>query len=161
MYSTTHPDKGLIEYRDKKRYLWIASILVPLSPIFVIWGYYAFETAWVLVLPFVVSYGVVPVLDHLFGEDTSNPPEEIVPQLDADPYYKTLLKITIPLHFIVLAVSAWFVSAESFPLWIYLGFAMIVGMYSGFSINTAHEIGHKNSKADRLWEIITVIVSLS
>ncbi|MBE9538705.1 MAG: hypothetical protein IMF06_06455 [Proteobacteria bacterium] len=27
-----HPEKGYIEYRDKKRYLWILSILLPLFP---------------------------------------------------------------------------------------------------------------------------------
>ena len=158
MYSIVDPVKGLIEYTDKKRYLWIASILVPITPLFVIWAYYAFSTPWVLLAPFVISYGFVPLLDHLLGEDTTNPPEEIVPLLDADEYYKNLLKITIPLHFVVLAASAWFASAESLSWPWFLLFAMVVGMYSGFSINSAHEIGHKNSKADRLWARVSLAV---
>ena len=36
-YSTYHPEKGLISYIDTKRYLWLSSMLFPLSPLFFIY----------------------------------------------------------------------------------------------------------------------------
>ncbi|MEO0369050.1 MAG: alkane 1-monooxygenase, partial [Pseudomonadota bacterium] len=159
MYSLQHPEKGLIEFSDKKRYLWIASILIPLTPLFVIWGYFETNSYWVLLSPLPIAYVLIPFLDFAVGADTTNPPEEIVPQLDDDPYYKNLLKVVIPLHFVVLIGSVWFIAQASLPWWVYGAFAFIVGNYSGFSINTAHEIGHKNSKSDRLWARISLAVS--
>ena len=32
-YTLEHPDKGLISYTDKKRYLWLISMLMPAFPL--------------------------------------------------------------------------------------------------------------------------------
>lgn len=158
MYTVIDPVKGRIEFADRKRYLWIASVLLPLIPVVVIWAYYQVNSPWMLLAPLLITFVLIPILDHFMGTDKTNPPEEIVPQLDADPYYKNLLKASIPLHFIVLIISAWFVGVEPLPVWAIVSFAIVAGMYSGSCINTAHEIGHKNSKADRLWARISLAV---
>ena len=31
-YTLDHPDKGLISYTDKKRYLWLGSVFMPIFP---------------------------------------------------------------------------------------------------------------------------------
>ena len=41
-YVLDHPEKGRIEYRDKKRYLWMSSLFMPLFPMLGIIGYFAF-----------------------------------------------------------------------------------------------------------------------
>ena len=39
--------------------------------------------------------------------DTNNPPEEVVIQLDRDPFYRVLTYIVVPLHFVSLIGAAW------------------------------------------------------
>ena len=43
-----------------------------------------------LALPLVTGYVLMPLLDALIGEDLNNPPEAVVPQLEADRYYRWL-----------------------------------------------------------------------
>lgn len=148
-YSIEHPQKGLIEFTDKKRWLWIGAVLFPLLPLVMFAVYWQVPSVWVIILPLVISFGLVPLIDYLMGSDTTNPPEEIVPQLDADPYYHRLLVISTALHFVVLIASAWFVASAGMPMITVLLTALVVGMYSGSSINTAHELGHKNTKLNR------------
>lgn len=158
MYTLNHPDKGLIQYRDKKRYWWLLSLLIPMIPTLTIAAYFQVGSPWVLIVPLVFSYVFVPFFDVVFGRDTENPPEEIVPLLDADHYYKYLTYALIPLHFISLFVAVWFIGTEPLSLGFYLCLALITGMNSGFAINTAHEIGHKNTKLDRLLSRIALAV---
>jgi alkane 1-monooxygenase len=105
---------------------------------------------WMLWVPLVSLYLLIPVLDYLFPNDSSNPPEQIVPQLEADTYYRVLNHLTIPLHFLILIAGAWFVSTYQ-PGWSgFIAISLTVGVIGGFGINTGHELGHKNNRADRL-----------
>ena len=56
--------------------------------------------------PLVFLYVMIPLLDYLFPNDRSNPPEQIVPQLEADAYYRGLNHLTVPLHFVTLNITA-------------------------------------------------------
>jgi alkane 1-monooxygenase len=158
-YSITHPEKGLIQYKDKKRWLWVSAILWSLVPLAVMAAYLVSGNPWMLVMPLGFGFILVPLLDYAFGIDTSNPPEEIVPQLDADPYYRWLIIAAIPLHFIVLTAGAWLAVTQNLPLGFFIIFALILGLYSGSSINTAHEIGHKNTKLERLLSRVVLAVT--
>jgi alkane 1-monooxygenase len=158
-YKLQHPEKGLIQFTDKKRYWWLLSLFWPSIPIITVLCYFQFPNPWVLMTPLVLGYLVVPLLDYAFGTDRTNPPEEIVPQLDQDNYYQNLTYLIIPLHYIALAVSIWFVGTQPLELGFYLGFAVVVGTFSGLSINTAHEMGHKNTKMARLLSRLTLSVT--
>ena len=157
-YTLEHSTKGLIQFKDKKRHLWWGAVLFAAIPLLVIPIYLYFRNPWILLAPFLVSYVFVPILDYVIGTDRTNPPEELVPELNADNYYRYLLYAAIPIHFAVVIASAYIVGVESLPLGFVIGFAIIVGMYSGSSINTAHEIGHKNSKRERLISRIVLSV---
>ncbi len=75
---------GPISYVDHKRYLWLLSVLFPLIPL-VGMGLMAWSgREWTLWIPLVFLYLVIPLLDYLFPNDRSNPPEQVVPQLEAD-----------------------------------------------------------------------------
>ena len=148
-YSTHHPEKGLISYIDKKRYLWLSSILFPLSPLCFIYLFLQTGNEVILALPLMINYTVVPVLDWLVGADTNNPPEELVPQLEDDWYYRILTFITVPMHFAVLIVFTWLIGTQSLSVWSTIVVAIIAGAYSGLGINTAHELGHKNTKIEQ------------
>jgi len=149
-YTLDHPSKGQLSFKDKKRIWWWCAILFPALPILAIWAYLQFDNPWLLLLPSFIAYTGVPIIDHIVGTDRTNPPEELVPQLDADNYYLRLLYLVIPIHFIVVIVSAWLVASQSLPIGFFIAFSVMIGAYSGFSINTAHEIGHKNTKRERL-----------
>jgi alkane 1-monooxygenase len=142
-YTLEHPEKGLIEYRDAKRYLWILSVFLPLMPLLGIFLYFRGGHEWVLAVPLCINYFVIPLLDWAFGSDTNNPPEEIVPQLEEDRYYRYLTWATVPLHFVTLIVAAWFVGTHDLSAGAVLVVAVTAGAYSGLCINTAHELGHK------------------
>jgi alkane 1-monooxygenase len=157
-YTINDPEKGLISYRDKKRYLWLASVFMPIFPLLGIVVYLQTSMEWTLLLPLIFTYFVIPIIDWLFGSDENNPPEEIVPQLEEDKYYRLLTYFTVPMHFIVLIAMAWFVGTHSLSAWAVVGLALIAGSYSGLGINTAHEMGHKKPKFEKLLAKIVLAV---
>lgn len=148
-YTVNHPQQGLISYTDRKRYLWLCSVILPISPFMGIALYYATGSQWALGLPLLFTYGLIPFIDWALGSDTNNPPEEIVPQLEQDRYYRILTYITVPLHFIVLIGIAWFVGTHELTIGSVITLAFTAGAYSGLGINTAHEMGHKNTPLER------------
>jgi len=149
-YTFDDPELGHISYVDGKRYLWLIAVLFPLFPLIAMGLMNWSGQEWMLWIPLIFLYVVIPVLDYLFPNDRSNPPEQIVPQLEADVYYRVLNHLTVPLHFLILIAGAWFV-ANNDPGWNgYLGLSLTVGVISAFGINTGHELGHKKAPMDRL-----------
>jgi alkane 1-monooxygenase len=157
-YTLDHPEKGLISYTDKKRYLWLTSVLMPIFPMMGIFVYFQTGSEWALGIPLAFTYLVIPFLDWALGSDENNPPEEIVPQLEEDKYYRVLTYITIPMHFIVLIAIAWFVGTHELTMWSVLALALTAGSYSGLGINTAHEMGHKKPALERTLAKIVLAV---
>ena len=115
------------------------------------------EQAWLL-LPLLLAYVVNPIVDQLIGEDTNNPPEAVVLQLDQDRYYRLLTYIVVPLHFAALIGSAWWAGTRDLAWWAFLGLAVVAGITSGLGINTGHELGHKRSKLERTLAKIVLAV---
>jgi len=149
-YTLEHSEKGLITYTDKKRYLWLISMLMPALPLVSVAIFYQTGMQWTLALPLAVSYLIFPLVDHLVGSDTNNPPEELVPQLEADGYYRALTMLTVPLHFVVLGVMAYVVGNNDLHPLSVMVMAIVAGGYSGLGINTAHELGHKHTALEQL-----------
>ena len=152
------PDGSMATYTDRKRYLWLLSVFFPLTPIISIMQFQSSGSSWVLWLPLIFLYLVLPVLDFLLGQDKQNPPEEVVPQLERDLYYRVLTYATVPLHFLTLAVGAWFVSTQDLGLVDYLAVSLTVGVISGLGINTGHEIGHKQTRLEQVLARIVLAV---
>jgi len=148
-FTIDDPGLGPISYVDKKRYLWLLSVLFPLIPLVAI-GLMGWTGAeWTLWIPLVSLYALIPLLDYLFPNDRSNPPEQVVPLLEADPYYRFLNHLTVPLHFFILVTGAWFVANTDLSLSGLFAISLTVGVISGFGINTGHELGHKKNTADQ------------
>ena len=148
-YTAASADGRAIHYVDRKRWFWLLSVLYPLQPILSI-GLHAAtgEQGWLL-FPLFLNYVIAPIIDALLGEDTNNPPEEVVLQLDRDPYYRILTYLVVPLHFASLIAAAWWVGTQDLSWWAFIGFAVIAGNTSGLGINTGHELGHKKSRLER------------
>jgi len=148
-YTGVSADGQAIHYVDKKRWFWMLSVLYPLQP-FVAIGLHANTgvESWFL-LPFVFNYVLAPLLDWVLGEDSNNPPEEVVMQLDQDRYYRRLTYAVVPLHFIALIGSIAYAATAALSWWAFLLLAAFTGLVAGLAINTAHELGHKNSKIEK------------
>ena len=157
-FTATLQNGEAIHYVDRKRWLWLMSVVYPLQPFLGIWLHA--ETgneAWLL-LPLLISYGLAPLLDWLLGEDRNNPPEEVVPLLDQDPYYRLLTYLVVPLHFGSLIGAAWWAGTQDLSWWALVALAAIAGMASGLGINTGHELGHKKSGFERTLAKIVLAV---
>ena len=152
------PTLGTISYSDKKRNLWLMSLVWPLIPAFGVAAHYATGNELGLILPILISYILIPLLDFALGEDTDNPPEEVVDQLEQDPYYSRLLYNTAPLHFVTLFILLYWVGTQNLTWWGFLILAFAAGTGSGLAINTAHELGHKANKMDRFWAKVALAV---
>jgi len=138
-----------LRYVDKKRFLWLASLAMPALPLGSLAAYFATGSELVLLFPLVFFYGIVPLLDVLVGEDTSNPPEELVLELSADRYYRRLTYAAVPLYFITFGAAAWFVGTQPLSVFGILAVALAVGSYSGSAITLGHDLGHKKGKLER------------
>ncbi len=138
-----------VAYRDRKRGWWLLSVVYPLMPFAGIAAHAASGWPVALTLPLIVSYGLLPLLDAWIGEDTNNPPEEVVPQLEADRYYRWLTWATVPLHFVALVGCAWWAGTQALPWWAIGVLAYVAGAGSGLGINTGHELGHKATRLEQ------------
>ncbi|MGB5257305.1 MAG: alkane 1-monooxygenase [Woeseiaceae bacterium] len=139
-----------VYYMDRKRWMWLLSVAYPLQPFIAIWLHHRTGSElWFLVM-LLSNYVVLPLLDWVIGQDTNNPPEEIVIQLDRDPYYRRLTYLVVPLHFVTLFGSAGYALTQPLSWWAFALLAILAGLTAGLAINTAHELGHKNSKFEKL-----------
>ena len=148
-YTAVLPTGEAIQYVDRKRYLWILSVLYPLQPFLGIWLHAETGNQLWLLLPLLLAYVVNPALDAIIGEDTNNPPAAVLLQLDRDRYYRVLTYLVVPLHFVSLIGAAWWAGTQALTWWGFIGLAVVAGMTSGLGINTGHELGHKKSKLER------------
>ena len=158
-YAATAANGEAITYVDRKRWLWLLSVLYPLQPFLGIYLHWRTGHELWLLLPFALNYGLGPLLDWLFGEDRNNPPEEVVMQLSQDRYYRRLTYATVPLHFVTLIGTAWYAASQQLSSGGVLALAVVAGLTAGLAINTGHELGHKNSKIEKLLARIVLAVS--
>ncbi|MGA8987550.1 alkane 1-monooxygenase [Aeromicrobium sp.] len=149
-------DGEIIQWRDRKRHLWIIGALVPLIPVGM-WGLFALtgsSLAWYFG-PFFV-FVIVPIADLLAGLDPDNPPDEVLEALEEDRYYRWVTYAFIPLQIAGLVWGAFLLGGGTVPgiedpLTIVqkIGLALGLGMVAGIGINTAHELGHKKEEYER------------
>lgn len=149
-YASPAANGQAVTWRDRKRWAWSLSVVWPLIPLVGLWAHAATGHEALLALPLLISYGLMPLLDALIGEDRNNPPEAVVPQLDADRYYRWLTWATVPLHFVALVACAWWAGTQNLSWWALLLLAYVAGTDAGLGLNTAHELGHKHNRLEQL-----------
>jgi len=136
-------------WRDRKRYYWLLGLIVPLQAL-IAWGlvratgsglFWWWGPFFVLVL--------MPLLDQRVGLDRSNPPEELVAQLEADRYYRWATYLFLPLQYAAVAWACWELAYGGLHVVDKVGLAATLGCLNGIAINTAHELGHKKDAVER------------
>ncbi|HST81134.1 MAG TPA: alkane 1-monooxygenase [Kineosporiaceae bacterium] len=136
-------------WRDSKRFLWPAALVVPLLP-FIGYGL-ASHTGrdwWWFLTPAVV-FGLIPIIDGFVGDDGGNPPEELVSQLQQDRYYRWMTFLYLPLQYGGLVLGAWAWTRQGASVLALIGIVLSIGTVNGIAINTAHELGHKREDLER------------
>lgn len=148
------------DWRDGKRYLWLLGTVVPLL-LFTGWGLVSLTGLglfWWIGPMFV--YVVIPILDRFFGDDPSNPPEEIVAWLERDRYYRFVTYAFLPLQYLAFFAGFWLMTRHGgLPVIDKLGIVVTLGSVNGIAINTAHEMGHKKEHLERWFARIALAPS--
>ena len=148
-----------IHYVDRKRWFWLLSVLYPLQALIPVALHASSGNELWFFLPFLTSYLLTPALDWVIGEDTNNPPDEVIMQLEQDVFYRRLTYIVVPLHFITLFGCAAYALTQPLSWWAFVLLAAVAGLTAGLAINTGHELGHKNSKIERTLSKIVLAVA--
>lgn len=140
---------GAVEWVDPRRRAWMLGLIVPFMPfaaagLVALTGLGAFwwtgpMLVWVL----------MPALDTLLGRDDANPPEEVVPALEADHYYRWATYLYVPLQYAALVFACTIWATGDLSTLDALGLAITVGTVGGVAINTGHELGHKRPAVER------------
>jgi alkane 1-monooxygenase len=138
-----------IEYRDRKRWLWILSVLSPSLPGLAATAMLVTGNAWWAAIPIFFYYGVYIIGDHLVGVDPNNPPEEVVEAMASDPYYRVLLFLSLPVFWFSFLASAIAAGQPGTPVWAWIGLVAAAGVSSGTAITVGHELGHKPNRLDQ------------
>ncbi|SDX65353.1 alkane 1-monooxygenase [Marinobacter mobilis] len=139
-------------WKDPKRYMWLLGPGLPVIGFTALAGY-AIAPKKLRALAWTgpaLVHGVIPALDRIIGDDQSNPPESAVSQLENDKYYGRIVKAFIPTQYAMTFLGAWLASRKKTPMSDRIGIALTVGAVNGIGINTAHELGHKGSRLDKL-----------
>jgi alkane 1-monooxygenase len=147
---TTTIDGETVTWKDRKRYLWLLGLVVPLLPFGA--ADWTEPGGWTNVLWYsgpIWILLIIPLLDWVFGQDRSNPPDWAVAQLSEDRFYRWCTYLFLPLQYAGLVFACWVVVSRDLNWVQELGYALTVGTVGGVAINTAHELGHKNVKAER------------
>jgi alkane 1-monooxygenase len=184
--SGTVPEGTTEVWKDKKRYLWLWGLMVPGFGILFALAWVASGGWWgfTLVAPFLINF-LIPLLDLAFGLDPSNPPDEVIEDLENDKYYRWVVIAFIPLMFLILfggyhiisggnpveavlstlglgdwardTLPAAFMASE-IPItwWEQCLWALSIAGVVGIGINTAHELGHKKESVERWLAKITL-----
>ena len=142
-------DGERVEYRDSKRWLWILSVLSPSLPLLTVYLLYVTDYGAWASIPMLVYFGLVPLLDWLIGEDTANPPEEVIEALSSDPYYRVLLLLSVPVFWSSFIATMWAVAILDIPILAKIVLVVGAGVASGSGLTVGHELGHKLNAVDQ------------
>ncbi|HYM34682.1 MAG TPA: alkane 1-monooxygenase [Steroidobacteraceae bacterium] len=153
-------DGRTVRYVDGKRYLWLMSLTGPMIPMISVYWYMASgQNPLTLLFPLAYTFLAVPIIDFLMGEDTHNPPEEVVALMSKDNYYRFLLYVAIALLYIDFFVVAWFIGTHALSWGWVIALSLGTGYSSAGAILIGHELGHKNNAADhRASQIVNALV---
>lgn len=139
-------------WRDRKRYLWL---LAPIVPSLVAESWFLVQvTGQELFWWFgpILTFFVVPVLDHLVGADAENPPDSALAWLENDRFYRWVTMLCLPGQYLSLLFACWIWAGGGWvdmSLIDKLGLMFTAGIVGGIAISTAHELGHRRAGLER------------
>jgi alkane 1-monooxygenase len=137
------------DWHDGKRYAWLLGLVVPLVP-FIAWGLVeatGLGVFWWFGPAFI--FGVMPLMDKIGGDDTSNPPESVIKWLENDHYYRWCTYLFIPIQYAATIFAAYMWAQGDLSTIAAIGLAVSLGCTNGIAIADAHELGHKRESLEK------------
>ena len=92
---------------------------------------------------------LVPAIDFLTGFDPTNPPDDVIEELENDKYYRYITFAFLPIQYAGFILSMYLIATAGWPVIDKIGLALTLGFIGGIGINTAHELGHKKESHER------------
>jgi alkane 1-monooxygenase len=160
--TATMPSAGVITasktavWRDGRRYLWLVGLVVPTLAFAGIGMWHRTGHESFLWYAPVFVFGVGPLLDVIAGKDRVNPPEDAVPGMDKDRYYRWVTYLYLPLQYGGLVLAAYEWTYGGLGVVGRLGLVAAAGTVGGIAINTAHELGHKRDVLERRLSLVAL-----
>jgi alkane 1-monooxygenase len=144
----------------RKRHLWLVSLTYPMMPLLgTLTAYLTGQVAFVW-LPFVLVYLIVPVLEHVVGDDKN----DLLGQMDAEaamsPFYKYMVHGLLPIVYLTWGFGAWYVATQNPSIATIIAVGIGHGVGLGFAINSGHEIGHKTDRVSKWVALLMLAPSL-
>ena len=136
------------KFKDKKRYMWLLSPALPLIGVAAATGYAIAPKKLRFLSAFgpIMLHGVIPAIDKMVGPDGDNHPEDVIEQLENDPYYMRIVKAYIPSQYLATLIGAYAATRKGTPLIDQIMLGVSIGAVNGIALNTAHELSHKSEK---------------
>lgn len=150
IFVATAGDGNEIRYEDRKRWLWVLSAFMPGVPAVSALAVWATGNAFFAVVPILVYFALVPLLDMLVGEDPDNPPEAVIEAMASDPHYRRLLFLAAFVLWAGFLTVMVVIATVAMPYWALALLVLASGIASGSGLTVAHELGHKPNRADQI-----------
>lgn len=146
------------KWKDPKRYKWLLSPALPVIGIAAM-SAYAIAPKKLRALAWTgpaLVHGLIPALDRMIGEDTSNPPDDAIADLENDPYYNIITKAFIPSQYLMTMLGCYLATRDNVPMSDRIGLTVSVGALNGIAIVTGHELGHKHERDNRIGAMLAL-----
>lgn len=138
------------KWADKKRYLWLFGPIVPISILIMCYLFSLYpNNTWILTYGALMLYVIVPALDVILGQDTNNPPESAVAELENDLYYRIIVYSYVPLQLLTTVSCIYLAVQANTTITQIVLLTLTAGGINGIGIVVGHELGHKTRLFDQ------------
>ena len=109
----------------------------------------------------IILFGIIPFIE-LFTKGSTGNLEKIEEEMaKEDRFYDWLLYGLVPVQLIILICYLYQISDKGLPFYFKIGATLAFGLSCGIvGINAAHELGHRNTKYEKLMSKILLLTSL-
>ena len=136
-------------HRSAKRHLWLASLLYPCTPLLPLGLVFATGNAAWIWLTTAIVYILLPIADHLIGEDKTDLLGLMEDEAAQSTFYRWMVHALLPLIYLTWIAGAWSAVSFDWPWWGYIGLGVSHGWGLAFAINSGHETGHKTDRISK------------
>ncbi len=140
-----------------KRLKYLSILLLPITV------YISFTSnGWLTLLPVIVFFGFVPLLELFFQPDKSNFSKEQEAYEKEQSIYSAILYLMIPIQLIFLGYFLFSIQDTTLTNLDLIGRISAMGLLCGvIGINVGHELGHRNNRIDEFLGEILLLTSLN
>ncbi|HEU0109288.1 MAG TPA: alkane 1-monooxygenase [Flavisolibacter sp.] len=119
------------------------------------------STGWVVWLPMIYAWIIIPLVELFIKPDESNLSEAEEELAKKDRVYDYLLYAIVPLQYLALFLFLYSASVNEYTLLDLTGKVMVMGLLCGtFGINVGHELGHRVKKFEQTLAKLLLLSSL-